>query len=94
MKTPAAILEEGVFIKQFKDVVIFLHRVNQNELEGIRIYQPQEGGPTRTIIAQKGRLITIPEKNIIKLKLFNGTTDEQDPNNPQKFYKLPAGSTA
>jgi lipopolysaccharide export system permease protein len=88
MRTPASILEEGVFIKEFKDIVLFIHRIDRERLEGVRIYQPQEAGPTRTIVAERGELITVPEKNLVQLKLQNGTTDEPDPETPQKFYKL------
>jgi lipopolysaccharide export LptBFGC system permease protein LptF len=55
----------------------------------VRIYEPQgEGKPTRTIIAKKGEFIAVPEKNIVKLKLMDGTSDEPDPDNPTNFYKL------
>jgi lipopolysaccharide export system permease protein len=88
IETPAAALEEGVFIKRFKNFVIFIYEIDRNKLKGIRIYQPQEGKPTRTIIAQKGELISIPEKGIIKLRLFHGTSDEPDPKDLAKLYKL------
>ena len=86
--SPAAALEEGTFIKKFKNFVIFIYEIDKNKLKGIRIYQPQEGKPTRTIIAQKGELISIPEKNVVKLKLIHGTSDEPDPKDPAKLYKL------
>lgn len=92
LKAPAAILEEGVFIKSFKDIILFIHRIEGNKLYQIRIYQPQEDGPTRTVIAEKGELIPIPEQNLIKLKLINGTSDEPDPKNPGRFYKLKFGT--
>ena len=57
-------------------------------MNNIRIYQPQEGRPVRTIIAQKGEFISIPERGIIKLKLIHGTSDEPDPKDPAKLYKL------
>jgi lipopolysaccharide export system permease protein len=86
--SPQAALDEGVFIKKFKNFVIFIYEIDKNKLKGIRIYQPQEGRPTRTIIAQKGELVSVPEKNIIKLKLIQGTSDEPDPKDPSKLYKL------
>ncbi len=88
MDSPSAALEEGTFIKKFKNFVIFIYEIDKNKLKGIRIYQPQEGKPTRTIVAQKGELITVPEQNIIKLKLIHGTSDEPDPKDPAKLYKL------
>ncbi len=88
LENPAAALEEGTFIKKFKNFVIFIYEIDKNKLKGIRIYQPQEGRPARTIAAQKGELISIPERGIIKLKLIHGTSDEPDPKDPSKLYKL------
>ncbi len=88
VENPAAILEEGTFIKKFKNFVIFIYEIDKNKLKGIRIYQPQEGKSTRTIVAHKGEFVSIPEKNIVKLKLIEGTSDEPDPNDPSKLYKL------
>lgn len=88
IENPTAALEEGTFIKRFKNFVIFIYEIDKTKLKGIRIYQPQEGRPTRTIIAQRGELISIPESGIIKLKLVQGTSDEPDPKDPSKMYKL------
>ena len=88
IESPQAALEEGVFIKKFKNFVIFIYEMDKNKLKGIRIYQPQEGKPTRTIIAQKGELISVPETNTIMLKLIHGVSDEPDPKDPAKLYKL------
>ena len=88
IESPQAALEEGVFIKKFKNFVIFIYEIDKNKLKGIRIYQPQEGKPTRTIIAERGELVSIPEMNMIKLKLIRGVSDEPDPKDPAKLYKL------
>lgn len=88
IENPAAVLEEGTFIKKFKNFVIFIYEIDKNRLKGIRIYQPQEGKPIRTIVAQKGELVSIPERGIVKIKLYQGTSDEPDPNDPSKLYKL------
>jgi len=87
-ENPAAALEEGTFIKKFKNFVIFIYEIDGNRLEGVRIYQPQEGEPTRTIIAEKGEIVSMPEENMIKLRLLHGTSDEPDPKDPSKLYKL------
>lgn len=92
MQSPAAILEEGVFIKNFKGLVIFIRKIENDVLHNINIYQPQEKGPTRTIIAEKGELLPLPEQNVIKLKLTNGISDEPDSSNPGRFYKLKFGT--
>ncbi|MFC1480351.1 LptF/LptG family permease [Candidatus Omnitrophota bacterium] len=88
LKHPAAMLEPGVFIKGFKDYIIFVHDVKGNFLKDIRIYQPREGKPTRTIVARAGEIIPLPEENSVKLKLEDGTADEITPDKPDEFYKL------
>lgn len=91
IKNPTAAFEEGVFINSFQKYILFIYRVDQkkNKLSNVRIYEPQgEDKPTRTIVAKNGEFIAIPEKNMIKLKLTDGTSDEPDPENPKNFYKL------
>ena len=88
MKKPAACLEEGTFVKAFKDYIIFIHEIDGNKLTGVRIYQPQEGRPTRTITAEKGELIPMAEKKMVALKLINGSSDEPNADDPTSFYKL------
>jgi len=89
IKNPAAALEQGVFINSFEKYILFIYRIDQNKLGNVRIYEPQgENKPTRTIVAKRGEFIAIPEKNMVKLKLIDGTSDEPDPQNPTNFYKL------
>lgn len=89
IKNPTAYLEPGVFINSFQNYILFIYRIDENKLNNVRIYQPQgEGKATRTIVAKRGEFIAIPEKNVIKLKLIDGTSDEPDPENPTNFYKL------
>lgn len=88
IRSPAAALEEGTFIRGFENYIIFIHEIKGNKLKNIRIYQPQEGKPTRTIVAEAGEINSMPAKNIIELKLYNGTSEEPSPTDPDSFYKL------
>ena len=87
-KNPSAILEAGSFIDDFEGYVIFIYKIDHNRLFNIRIYQPQDGKPTRTIIAQEGEFTPVPNQQKILLKLINGTSDEPDLRNPDNYYKL------
>ncbi|MFH1847157.1 MAG: LptF/LptG family permease [Candidatus Omnitrophota bacterium] len=88
IKHPAAMLEPGVFVKGFKNYIIFIHKLKGNILEDIRIYQPREDKPTRTIVAKRGKIISLPEENSVKLRLMDGMADEIDSHKPDEFYKL------
>jgi len=86
---PTALLEPGVFIHSFQNQVIFIHKVTDNKMSNITIYQPQPGGkPTRTIIANRGEFTPVPGEDKIKLKLMDGISDEQDAKNPNLVYKI------
>lgn len=88
VKNPTAYLEPGTFIKAFKNYIVFIYGIEKNKLSNIRIYQPQEGRPTRTIIASKGEIEYLEDRNSIRLKLINGTADEPNPKDPNNFFKL------
>lgn len=86
---PTALLEPGVFISSFEGQIIFIHKIEDNKMYNITIYQPQpDGKPTRTIIARRGEFTAVPQEDQIILKLIDGTSDEPDMKNPNSFYKL------
>ncbi|MBI4597931.1 MAG: LptF/LptG family permease [Candidatus Omnitrophica bacterium] len=87
MKQPTAYLEAGTFIKDFPPYVIYVYHVEGRRLDNVRIYQPQANGPTRTIIADRGRFEQLPDKRGVQLKLSDGTMDEWDQFHPGAFYK-------
>ncbi|MDP2913600.1 MAG: LptF/LptG family permease [Candidatus Omnitrophota bacterium] len=88
IRKPTAYLEEGTFIRGLENYVIFIYEIRGNKFKNIRIYQPQEGKPTRTIIAERGEINSTPEKDMIELRLYNGTSEEPSPTEPESFYKL------
>jgi len=88
MKKPAAALEAGTFIKSFKNYIIFVYEVRGNRLSGIRIYQPQQDKPTRTIVAESGEFIPMPKRGGVKIRLEKGMSDEPDPKYPGRFFRL------
>ena len=88
VQNPTALLEAGVFIHAFQGQIVFIHKIDGSRMENITIYQPQENGPTRTIIAKRGEFTNIPGADQIKLKLIDGTSDEPDMDGDGSFYKL------
>jgi len=89
LKHPMAYLEPGKVIKDFQDFLILAQRIEGNRLHEITIYQPQEGGKaTRTILAESGEVIASPDQKTLTIKLYNGSADEPNPDDPNLFYKL------
>jgi lipopolysaccharide export system permease protein len=88
IKQPTAYLEAGTFIKEFAPYVIFVYHVQGRKLHNVRIYEPQPNGPTRTILADRGEFERLPGKEGVMLRLFDGTVDEWDPEEPGAFFKV------
>lgn len=84
-KNPSSLFEPNQFIKDFKGYIFHVKGVEGNRLDQVIVYQPQEGQPTRTIIAEHGEIVTSPDGGELIVKLYNGTIDE-----PEKgeLYKL------
>ena len=87
-QNPTAFLEPGAFINSFESQIIFIHKIENNRMYNITIYQPQPSGPTRTIIAKEGEFTPVPGTEQIKIKLMNGTSDEPNLENPNNFYRV------
>jgi len=87
LRRPGTLFEAGTFIKEFKPYIIFVYRIDGNKLTKVRIYEPQPGRTTRTIIAERGEFVPVPEKQVVRLKLLDGSSDEFDAQNPQTLYK-------
>ncbi len=94
IRNPAAYIEPGTFIKEFKPYILFTYGMEGNHLRKVRVYEPMPGRPTRTILAERAEFVPLPATRQVQFKLFQGTTDEPDPQNPVKLYKLEFASYA
>lgn len=94
VRNPAAYIEPGTFVKEFKPYILFVYRMEGNQLHKVRIYEPIEGQPTRTILAERGEILPLPQTRQVQFRLFQGTADEPDLQDPAKLYKLEFASYA
>lgn len=88
VKRPVAYLEAGRFIKDFQGYTFWVNKISGNRLEGVTIFQHEEGKPTRTIIAEWGEVLSNSDQKALSIKLHNGTSDEPNPDDPSVLYKL------
>lgn len=88
LKRPTAYIEPRRFIKDFKDYILWVNEVKGNRLEGVTIFQSQGAKPTRTIMAEWGEVVPSQDEESFSLKLYNGTSDEPNPDDPSVLYKL------
>lgn len=94
IRNPAAYIEPGTFVKEFKPYILFVYGMEGNRLYKVRIYEPMEGRPTRTVLAEHGEFVPLPETRQVQFRLYQGTADEPDLRDPTKLYKLEFASYA
>ena len=93
VQQPTAYLEAGTFIKEFVPYIIFIYQIEGKALSHVRIYEPRPNGPTRTIVATRGEFQPPPKDgHAMRLKLYDGTIDEWDPDRPGSLYKVSFGT--
>ncbi|MBI4314054.1 MAG: LptF/LptG family permease [Candidatus Omnitrophica bacterium] len=94
VRNPGAYIEPGTFVKEFKPYILFVYRMEGNQLYKVRIYEPMPGRPTRTILADRAEFVPLPETRQVQFKLYRGTADEPDLEDAAKLYKLEFASYA
>jgi len=67
IKKPLSAIEAGRFIKEFDGYVFFIREIDGHDLKNVTIYIPQDDQPTRTIIAERGEIMTDVHTKIIKI---------------------------
>lgn len=83
----SGLIEPGIFLEGFENFILYVSDVEGNKLKNIFVYEVNEnGGMGKITFAKKGEFIV--EENTLKLKLEEGVSDETDPQNRDKLYKL------
>src|SRR3989338_700579 len=88
LKNPPAALEPGMFIRDFPPYILFFYGYEGTQLSKVRIYEPQPARPARTIVAERGVITPITDQGLVRLKLIDGSSDDVDPNAPERTYKV------
>ena len=72
-------LEEGVFLDNFKNYVVFIKKMRGKKVQGITLYKlNEEGKPSRVINAKDGEYTVEVNRKRLNLTLFKGWIDEFD----------------
>ncbi len=80
-------VEEKVLMDNFKNYKIYIDRINGDKIEGITVFELKDKGIPSVIIAKEGKIITAEDDKKQSLKLFDGTIDKVDEENPTGFTK-------
>ncbi len=88
IRKPTAYIEPGSFIDIFPGYIIFIYQMKGDFLKYVRIYQLREDLPPRILVAEKGQVMFDDAQRKLRLKLENVSSDEVDPQHPDKFYRF------
>jgi lipopolysaccharide export system permease protein len=75
-----AVIKERTFIDNFKDLMLYVNKVNLRDrtLTDVFIEDQRNKGIANIIVAPKGRIFSEPRKQLIRLRLLNGTINQVD----------------
>jgi lipopolysaccharide export system permease protein len=75
-----AVIKERTFIDNFDGVMLYANKINLQDRSLKDVFIEDQRNPSASIIivAPSGRLITEPEKQAIRLRLFNGSINQVD----------------
>lgn len=87
-KKPAAFIDPNVLIKDFKDYVLYVNKVNprSGRLEGVKIFSDIPGQDPSTTVADSGRVSMTFDERYLRLTLYNGETHSISTENREEHF--------
>jgi lipopolysaccharide export system permease protein len=75
-----AVIKERTFIDSFKGLMLYVNKVNLRDrsLTDVFIEDQRNKGIDNIIVAPKGRIFSEPHRQLIRLRLLNGTINQVD----------------
>jgi lipopolysaccharide export system permease protein len=88
-KRPAVTLEEGVFIEDFENYKILIGSIDRrtSQLRDVMIYKHQPGGYASTIVAERGEINVLEERDEAVLTLYRGQIHRVDEADPEVYVR-------
>ncbi len=89
-KQAGVILQPRIWISDFDGLILHTEEMDERtgEMFGVTLYQLSEEGSPRTIFAQRGKLVSDPQKLEVGIKLFDGTMHTADAKHPTRYHIL------
>lgn len=77
IRHPKALIEPGRFVKLNDDVIFLAKQLDGDMMRDIVAYEVSETDePIRTIIAERGEILTNPDKSSMQIKLYKGSISD------------------
>jgi len=90
-KKPTVEIRENTFIDSFAGHTIYIRKINDKtgEMKDVQIFrQGKKGEMPTTIVAEKGHLVYLQSKNVLRFELENGEIHEMpDPRDPSTYRR-------
>lgn len=95
---PAAIIEPGRFVKLSDDIVFLAKEMQGTKMTDIVAYENEaQDKPVRTIMAERGEIVSSPDKSSMTIKLYDGSISDAENASVQsiqfKTYEFPTLGT-
>lgn len=89
LKHPVTLLEEGQYIRQFPDMVLFISKrdISTGALEDVRVMMMSNNEMVQEIYARRGTVASDAQKQTLKIMLYEARVDQRDPADPNNIQK-------
>ena len=84
---PINLLEEGRFVRDFPNIMIYVGKKEGNNVKDVVVYELDERGVKRSVRAKTGTINPDKEKNVLLVDLFDVRIDQPDRDRPMDLSK-------
>lgn len=76
---PMALIEPGRFIELTESIIFYAKNVNNGELRDVVAHEGVDSeNPVRTVIAERGKIVTDAQAGTMEIQLFDGSISENE----------------
>lgn len=95
IRHPMAMIEPGRFVKLGESIIFLTKEMQGRQMRDIVAYENETAmSPVRTIMAERGEIVTTPDHTQFQIKLYDGSVSDSDNQSVQsiqfKTYHLPS----
>ncbi|NCC50421.1 MAG: YjgP/YjgQ family permease [Spartobacteria bacterium] len=87
VEEPVNLLEEGRFVKEFPNVMIYVGKKDKNKVKDVVVYEMEEGQVKRNVRAKSGLITSDQTNRILKVDLYDVRIDQPDQEHPMDLTR-------
>jgi len=87
VEEPVNLLEEGRFVKEFPNIMIYVGKKDKNMVKDVVVYELEKGQVKRNVRAKSGVISSDATNRILKIDLYDVRIDQPDQDHPMDLTR-------